>query len=222
MKFYLATDALDDVRWAAAQALIDGVVLPDAALRNATSPQSAQAWLTEFARDAGMPVFVALGATAENNTAEEAELLGRAADNVVVQIPFAEPDIAVLYQLAGTGVRVAATFVGSVAQALLAARTGVPYVFVDVDQLDAAGADGAGVIRDARQLFDAIGSQTDIVAVFPATSGSVIRCALAGADAAVVGTATLKLLLAYPFSHQSVPDGTHRPSQGERLRVSPD
>ena len=34
MKLFLATDALEDVRWAADRALIDGVVLPDAALRD--------------------------------------------------------------------------------------------------------------------------------------------------------------------------------------------
>lgn len=219
MKLYLATDALDDVRWAAERGLIDGVVLPDAALRSATAPEDVHVWLSEFTRHVALPVFVALNATGAEEAAEEAERLGRIADRVVVQLPFAEPYVALIHRLAESGVQVATTFVGSVTQAMLAARTGAACVFVDVDRVDAAGADSPAVIRDTRQLFDGVGSECDIVAVFPSTGQSVIRCALAGADAAVVGTATLRAMLAYPFTDQSLPDATQRPAGGERLRV---
>ena len=220
MKLYLATDALDDVRWAAERALIDGVVLPDAALRDATSPEDAMAWLAEFARAVALPVFVALKATSANEAEAEAEHLGRAADTVVVQLPFREPYIPLLHRLAQSGVRVAATFVGSSAQAMLAARTGASFVFVDVDRLDAAGADGAQIINEARRLYEAMDVESNLVALFPAVGRPLVACALAGADAAVVGSATLRALLAYPYSDQSLPDGARRPSHGERLRVS--
>ena len=220
MKLYLATDALDDVRWAAERALIDGVVLPDAALRDATSPGDAMSWLGEFARAVAMPVFVALAATNAEDAEAEAERLGRAADTVVIQVPFTDPYIPLLHRLAKGGVRVAATFVGSAAQAMLAARTGAAFVFTDVDRLDAAGADGAHVIHEARRLFDGMTSESDLVAVFPSAGSPLVACALAGADAAVIGTSTLRALLAYPFTDQSLPDGSRRPSRGERLRVT--
>ena len=220
MKLYLATDALDDVRWAAERALIDGVVLPDAALRDATSPEEAMTWLVEFARAVSMPVFVALSATTAEDAEAEAERLGRAADTVVIQMPFAEPHIPLLHRLAQSGVRVAATFVGSASQAMLAARTGADFVFVDVDRLDAAGADGARVIHYARRVCDAMAAESHLVAVFPAAGNPLIACAVAGAEAAVVGTAALRAMLAYPYTDQSLPDGARRPSQGERLRVT--
>ena len=221
MKLYLATDALEDVRWAAQRALIDGVVLPDAALRDAASTEEAMTWLAEFARAVAMPVFVTLAATSAEAAEMEAERLGRAADTVVVQIPFTEPYIPLLHRLAQSGVRVAATFVGSAAQAMLAERTGAAFVFVDVDRLDATGADSARVIQDARCLYDAMGAESNLVAVFPAAGRPLVACAVAGADAAVVGTSTLRALLAYPYTDQSLPDGARRPSQGERLRVTP-
>ncbi|MBL0172500.1 MAG: hypothetical protein IPP90_17660 [Gemmatimonadaceae bacterium] len=220
MKLYLATDALDDVRWAAERALIDGVVLPDAALRDAASPEDAMAWLAEFARAVAMPVFVALAATTAEAAEAEAERLGRAADTVVVQMPFTEPYIPLLHRLAQGGVRVAATFVGSAAQAMLAARTGAAFVFIDVDRLDAAGADGSRVIRESRLLCDAMAAETNLVAVFPAAGSALVASALAGADAAVIGAASLHALLAYPYTDQSLPDGTRRSSHGERLRVT--
>lgn len=220
MKLFLATDALDDVRWAAERALIDGVVLPDAALRDANSPEDAIMWLAEFARAVAMPVFVALSATSAEEADAEAELLGRTADNVVIQIPFTEPYIPLLHRLAQSGVRVAATFVGSASQSMLAARTGADFVFIDVDRLDAAGADGARVVHDARRVCDAMAAESHLVAVFPAAGNPLVACALAGADAAVIGAATLRAMLAYPYSDQSLPDGARRPSHGERLRVT--
>ncbi len=220
MKLFLATDALDDVRWAAERALIDGVVLPDAALRDAASEADAMAWLAEFARAAAMPVFVSLDPSTGDNADAAAERLGRVADNVVVQLPFSDAHIALLHRLAESGVRVAATFVGSTAQAMLAARTGAAFVFIDVDRLEAAGADGARVMREARALFDAISCESELVAVFPSAGSTLMACALAGADAAVVGASTLRAMIAYPFTDQSLPEGARRPSQGERLRVT--
>jgi transaldolase len=220
VKLFLATDALDDVRWAAERALIDGVVLPDAALRDATSPEDAMSWLAEFARAVAMPVFVALSASSAEDAAAEAERLGRAADTVVIQMPFTEPYIPLLHRLAQSGVRVAATFVGSASQALLAARTGADFVFIDVDRLDAAGADGARVVQDARRVCDVMAAESHLVAVFPAAGSPLVACALAGADAAVIGAATLRAMLAYPYTDQSLPDGARRSTHGERLRVT--
>lgn len=221
MKLYLATDALDDVRWASERALIDGVVLPDSALHGARSAQSSHAWLADFARAVSMPVFVALDASAQADPEAEAVHLGRASDQVVVQLPFAEPFIPLMHRLAASGVKIAATFVGSVSQAMLAARTGVAYVFVDVDRLDAGGYSGAAVIADARRILDQRHDEADLVAVFPTPGVSMQSCALAGADAAVIGAAALRALLAYPFTDSSLMDSVRRPVAGERLRVTP-
>jgi len=221
VKLFLATDTLDDVRWASARALIDGVVLPDAVLQGTSSAADSLAWLSEFARAVTIPVFVALDAGSADEAEAEAERLGRASENVVVQLPFAEPYIPLMHRLAAAGVRIAATFVGSSAQAMLAARTGADYVFVDVDRIDASGGNGAAVVDATRRLLDLSGAEADLVAVFPAPPASLLACALAGADAAVVGAAVLRALLAYPFSEASLMDSVRRPVAGERLRVTP-
>ncbi|MEO7520223.1 MAG: transaldolase family protein [Gemmatimonas sp.] len=221
MKLYLATDALDDVRWASERALIDGVVLPDAALQGASSENNSLAWLDEFARAVGMPVFVALNGTAAAEAEAEAARLGRASEHVVVQLPFAEPYIPLMHRLATSGVKIAATFVGSTSQAMLAARTGVAYVFIDVGRLDAGGQGGAAVIVDARRMLDASPYEADLVAVFPSPGAPMVACALAGADAAVLGAAALRASLAYPFTDSALMESVRRPVAGERLRVTP-
>lgn len=221
MRLFLATDALDDVRWANDRALIDGVVLPDSALHGAASVEASMAWLGEFARAAAMPVFVSLDANSAELAAEQAERLGRAADHVVIQLPFAEPYIPLMHVLAAGGVKVAATILGSAAQVMLAARTGVAFLFVDVDRIDAGGGDSANVLRQSRALLHGSASESDLVAVFPSPAATLIASATAGADAAVIGAAALRAMAAYPFTDQSLVDPARRLSQGERLRVSP-
>lgn len=221
MKLFLATDALDDVKWAAARSLVDGVVLPDAALFGGASDEQSLAWLTDFSRAAVMPVFVALPSMSADRAEAEAERLGRAADNVVVQLPFAEPYITLMPRLVASGVHIAATFVATPAQAMLAARTGVSYVFVDVDRLDASGASGAAVVESSRRVLDGCSAEADLVAVFPAPGAPLLACAMGGADAAVVGIAALRALLSYPFTDGPGADTVRRPVAGERLRVTP-
>lgn len=221
MKLYLATDALDDVRWATEGALTDGVVLPDSALTGAHSMDASLASFGDFVRAAAMPVFVLLEATTADAAQAEAERLGRAADHVVFQLPFAAPCISLMHRLGSACGKVAATFVGLAVQAMLAARTGVAFLFVDVDRIDAGGRDSATVLQQARTLPNPGACETDLVAVFQGLGASIVSCAAAGANAAVVGAAALRAVVANPFSDQSLLDPTRRPAEGQRLRITP-
>lgn len=221
MKLFLATDALDDVQWAAARGWCDGVVLPDDALRTASSVDAAVAWLASFARAVPFPVLVdAADALSPPNEGDDLlRALGRAADNVVLQLPFTESVAVRMRELSSAGIRVAATFVGTAAQALFAAKAGATHVLVDVDRLDAMSGAGAEVVAGARALLDAAGLEAELVALFPSGSASMAACGAAGADAAVVGAGTLRAMLAYPFTDQALSDAQRRPAGGQRLRA---
>ncbi len=221
MKLFLATDALDDVHWADTRSWCDGVVLPDAALRTAATPEAAVTWLASFARAVAVPVLVDASdtLTADAPAHEQVRALGRAADNVVLQLPFTEDNAAAMRSLSADGIRVAATFVATAAQALFAAKTGAAFVLIDVDRLDAMGGAGAAVIADARRLIDSAALEAEVVALFPSNSASMTACGVAGADAAVVGASTLRAMLAYPFTEQAQADSQRRPEGGQRLRA---
>lgn len=221
MKLFLATDALDDVQWATARGWCDGVVLPDAALRSAATEEAAVSWLASFARAVPFPVLVDAAETLSHGAAglDHARALGRAADNVVLQVPFTEDNAVLMRSLAAGGIRVSATFVGTGAQALFAAKSGASFVLIDVDRLDAMSGAGAGVIETARSLLDAATLETELVALFPSGSASLAACGAAGADAAVVGATTLRAMIAYPFTDQALADAQRRPTGGQRLRA---
>ena len=221
MKLFLATDAVDDVRWATDRGWCDGVVLPDAALSSAATLDDAVAWLASFARAVAVPVIVdatdALANAADG--LREAQALGRAADNVVLQCTFSDDNARLVRELSASGLRVACTFVGSAAQALLAAKAGAALVLLDVDRLDALNSSGATVVASTRALLDAAALETELVALFPMGAASLAACGTAGADAAVVGAATLRTLLAYPFAEDAMSDPQRPTSSGQRLRA---
>jgi len=221
VKLFLATDALDDVQWASARGWCDGVVLPDAALRSAASEDAAVAWLGSFARAVPVPVLVDVADTLAlgDSGLEHARALGRAADNVVLQLPFTEDNATIMRTLAAGGIRVSATFVGTATQAMFAAKSGASFVLVDVDRLDAMNGTGASVVAAARALLDGATLETELVALFPSGSASLAACGAAGADAAVVGASTLRAMIAYPFTDQALADTQRRPSGGQRLRA---
>jgi transaldolase len=220
VKLFLATDALDDVQWASARGWCDGVVLPDAALRTAATPDAAIAWLAAFARAVATPVLVdGTEVVSRTGATDAARALGRAADNVVLQCPFTDENALAVRDLAAAGVRVAMTFVASAAQALLAAKAGAAFVLIDVDRLEAISGSGARVVAESRALLDAAALETELVALFPPGASSLAACGAAGADAAVVGAATLRALLAYPFAESAVSDADRRPAGGQRLHA---
>lgn len=219
MKLFLATDALDDVQWATARGWCDGVVLPDAALRSAATHDDAVAWLARFARAVPVPVIVDATDVLADASLQEARALGRAAENVVLQCTFSDGNARIVRELTTSGLRVACTFVGSAAQALLASKSGATHVLLDVDRLDALNSSGATVVAAARALLDGAALETELVALFPMGAASLAACGTAGADAAVVGAATLRTLLAYPFAEDAMSE-SHRPQpSGQRLRA---
>ena len=102
------------------------------------------------------------------------------------------------------GVRVAATHVYNTAQALLAARAGASSVVTALDQLDAAGLDALGVVRDIRAAFDASHAECDVVAMHPASPTQFGLCAAAGADAVALSADQCRALFVHPLTDRGV------------------
>ena len=101
-------------------------------------------------------------------------------------------------------IRVACTHVYNTAQALVAVRAGASTVVTALDQLDAAGHDGVGVVRDIRAAFDGSSAECDVIAVNPASPTQFGASAMAGADAAAVSGDLCRALLLHPLTDRGV------------------
>ena len=203
MKIFLATARIDDVAWGAAHGMLDGVLTAPALLAD-DAAGDARTHLLELCRLGHGPVFVAVQNIDAAGAYRDAKELAKLSDQIVVLVPLVEDTLGAMRRLNADGIRVAATHVFNTAQALLAARAGASSVVIALDQLDAAGHDAVGVVREVRRAFDSSVAECDIVAVHPASPTQFGLCACAGADAVAVTEALCRALLVHPLTDRGV------------------
>lgn len=217
MRIFLASARLEDIHWAWENGLADGVLASDVELRHAAPDGDAETHLRALTRATTLPVCAAVRAVRAEDIYSDARDFARLSDRLIVQIPFFEDAPSTIRRLSAEGVRVAAAFVFTAAQALLAAKAGALGVHVPMDTLDAQGLDGLPVLTEISSVFDVHGIECDVVAVRPHNSARFTACALAGADVVAVSTDVLRSLLVHPLTDRAL-DG-FLADAGSRPRV---
>jgi transaldolase len=204
MKLLLATPDPRELATASARGLVDGVWLTPAMLIAASTGRTPDEVLTELARSAQRPVFTPLASVHDEDLLLEGRDRARAAEGVVVQVPFIEDAMRAMHRLPLDGVRVAATLIVTPIQALVAARVGASAVCVDIELLDQHGLGAEALLRDIRQVLDRHALPCDLVALHPRQSQQLAMCAAAGVDAVVLEPATLRDALAHPLTDRGL------------------
>ena len=204
MRIFIATAKLDDIRWAHAHGLIDGVLTTPSLLTAEVHPAGATELLADICRVATFPVAITASAVNAGDIYRDARELSKLSDSVIVQIPFVEDAIEAMRRLRAEGVRVAATLVFNAAQAVLAAKAGAGTVCVHIDQIDSQGQDGVETIAEIRQVFRMHGIECDVLAALPRNAAQFTGCALAGADAIAVSSDVLRALLLHPLTDRGI------------------
>jgi transaldolase len=203
MKLLLATADVDEIRWAATNGLLDGVLTTPALLQAANASDDLE-HIAGICRLSPTPVYVSVHAVGGDDIYRDARDLARLSDQVIVQVPLVEEAFGAMHRLQADGVRIAAMLVFNAAQALLAAKAGASTVVTPLDQLDAVGHSGGEVVRELRRVFDASRTECDIVAVRPNTAQQFSEAAVAGADAVAVAPDVLRSLLLHPLTDRGL------------------
>lgn len=219
MRIFIATAKLDDIRWAHAHGLIDGVLTTPSLLTAEVHPAGATELLADICQVASFPVAITAGAVNAGDIYRDARELSKLSDSVIVQIPFVEDAIEAIRRLSADGVRVAATLVFNAAQAVLAAKAGAGTVCVHVDQIDSQGQDGVETIAEIHQVFRMHGLECDVLAALPRNAAQFTGCALAGADAIAVSSDVLRALLLHPLTDRGIDQFLTDLSRTHRTRV---
>ncbi|MFQ5704261.1 MAG: fructose-6-phosphate aldolase [Gemmatimonadales bacterium] len=204
MKFFLDTADLGDIRWAAQAGLIDGITTNPSLLSRDAGDIEPNDVLKEICSLVDGPVSAEVVAVDCNGMYEEGRKLARVDDNIVVKIPMLEDGMVAVRKLRAEGINVNVTLCFSSVQCLMAAKAGATYVSPFLGRLDDIGHDGMEVIREARQMFDNYGLETEILAASIRHPRHVAEAALIGADIATMPTATLKRLLLHPLTDRGL------------------
>jgi len=204
MKIYLDTAKLDDIRWAAAAGLIDGVTTNPSLLAKVAGDRDPRELLAEICRTVEGPVSCEVVAVDAEAMYHEGKELAKLAENVVVKIPMIEEGLTAIRRLAADGIPVNVTLIFSAMQALLAAKAGASYVSPFVGRLDDAGHDGMEVVRQIRTVFANYDIETELLAASLRHPLHVLQAALAGADIGTMPTAVLRQLLLHPLTDRGL------------------
>ncbi len=204
MRIFLATTSLDEIRWATAASLIDGVVATPTIIASELPTADAREVVAEIAKATKLPICASVPAIGASDIYKGARELAKAVDHLVVAIPFIEDAVPAIRRLANDGVRVAATLVYSAAQGILAAKAGASMVTIAIDTLESVGQDGPALIDELRAAFDHASTECDIAAAGPSSASSFASCAAVGADVAIVTPAVLRALLQHPLTDRGL------------------
>ncbi|MFL5582146.1 MAG: transaldolase family protein [Gemmatimonadaceae bacterium] len=216
MKILLASADIEEVRWAATRGLADGVATTPALLSGHDEREA----LAGICRAVSLPVYATVGAVSEHDVYKEGRELAKLSDQITVQVPLVEDAVAAIYRLSTEGIRVAATLVFSPAQALLAAKAGASAVSLQMQQLEALGQDGAGVLAEVRAVLDGAKAECEVIAELPNGAARLDACALAGADGVTVTPRDLRALLVHPLTDRGLDQLLHDLSRRPRARTN--
>lgn len=134
----------------------------------------------------------------------EGMALALIAPNVVIKVPVTEEGLKAVARLHAYNVKTNVTLVFTVAQAILAARSGASYVSPFVGRLDDAGEDGIAVVADIVHAFRVQGITTEVIAASIRNTAHVEDAALAGAHIATVPPNVLEDMFKHPLTDRGI------------------
>jgi transaldolase len=216
MKLSLATSAIDDIRWARARGLADGLLLSPALLDAEEAGADVRSRANDLARHLRLPIVASTGVREPDDLYRDARELARLSDVIVPEFPFTPDAVEVMHRSVEDGIRVAASMIFTPSQALLAAKAGASFVLVPVTVLEAQGMSIAAVLIDMRAVFDVHRVECEIMAVLPRSAAQFGACAKAGVDAVALDPTTLRNLLVHPLADRTM--DALLPDLGHRLR----
>ena len=202
MKIFADTANVEDIKQINELGIIDGVTTnPTLVAREGKDWESVEKQICEIVDG---PVSAEVTASEAPAMVEQARVLSKWADNIVVKIPMTAEGLKAVKVLSQEGIKTNVTLVFSAIQGLLAAKAGATYVSPFLGRLDDIGANGVELVQKLRQIFDNYGYRTEIIAASIRNYQHVEQVALAGCDIATIPAKILVKLWKHPLTDQGL------------------
>lgn len=192
MQIFIDSADVKDLKALAETGLVDGVTTNPSLI--AKSGGDFFETLRQICAAVPGPVSAEVVAQDAPTMLAEGRKLRTLAANIVVKLPLTVEGLKACKVLEDEGHPTNVTLCFSAAQALLAAKAGATYISPFIGRLDDNGADGMGLIREIRAIYDNYDFQTQILAASIRGAGHVRDAAIAGADCATIPPAVFKSL----------------------------
>lgn len=202
MKLFVDTAHLTEIQAAATWGIIDGVTTNPTLI--AQTGRDIRSVIADIQALIPGDISAEVISTETEGMVTEARQIATWGPNVVVKIPLTEAGIAAVAQVSREGIRTNVTLCFSAVQALLAAKAGATYVSPFIGRLDEIGVDGAGLIQDIVQIYEAHGYATQVLAASIRHPLHVQQVALAGAHVATCPFKVLQQLFRHPLTDRGL------------------
>ncbi len=209
MRIFLDTGRLDEIEQAAAWGVCDGVTTNPSLHARAAAHEGDQAltYRERVLRIAELiegPISAECVSRGEDELAAEALELASWHEQVVVKIPIDAAGLGAMRRVSAQGVRVNATLIFSLNQALLAARAGAAFVSPFVGRLDDIGHDGVELVAQVVRVLDQYHLPAQVIAASLRGPQHAARCALAGAHIATLPFGVIEQMLKHPLTDKGI------------------
>ncbi|MDR0426806.1 MAG: fructose-6-phosphate aldolase [Clostridiales bacterium] len=200
MKFFIDTANVKEIESALSMGLINGVTTNPSII--AREGKEFIATMKEISALIGPEnyLFGEVIALKADEMVKEGRELVKLHKNFVVKIPMCAEGLKAVKQLSAAGIPTCVTLCFSVPQALLAANAGAAYVAPFIGRIDDIGWNGTQLISEIKEVFDAHGIATKIVAASTRHPVHIVDIAMLGTHIATVPFKTLLQLIEHPLS----------------------
>jgi transaldolase len=203
MKFFIDTANIEEIKEIKAMGMCDGVTTNPTLMAKEGNTDT-DSVLKEICDVVQGPVSGEVTALDTAGMIEEGKRLAALSEYIVVKVPTTYEGLQATAALAAEGIRVNATLIFSVSQALLMAKAGAAYVSPFVGRLDDISEDGMQLISDIVEVYETYGYETEVIVASVRHPLHVVDSALLGADIATIPPAVIRKLVAHPLTDKGL------------------
>jgi len=198
VKFFIDTADVNEIKEALEMGMVDGVTTNPTLISKTGRPFMEVA--KEIVELVPGPVSLEVVSLDTQGMVDEARILSKLGENVVIKIPMTTEGLKAVKILSEEGIKTNVTLVFSPLQAILAAKAGATYVSPFVGRLDDIGHNGMELIEQIVQIYDNYMFDTEIIVASIRHPQHVLQAALIGANIATIPFKVIKQLAKHPLT----------------------
>jgi transaldolase len=198
MKIFIDSADLDEIKRAADLGVLDGCTTNPTLL--AKVGRKIQTAIPEICEIVDGPVSAEVVAVHYEKILDEARVLAKLHENVVVKVPLTPDGLRSVKALKREGIRTNVTLCFSASQALLAAKAGAAYISPFVGRIDDTSHEGISLVEQIVAIYDNYGFDTEVLAASIRHPVHVVQAALAGSHCATMPLKVIEQLFHHPLT----------------------
>lgn len=202
MKFFLDTANIEEIKRVNDLGLCDGVTTNPSIIKK--EGKDFEEVVKEICKLVDGPVSAEVTRYDCKGMVEQARILSKWAENIVVKIPMTEEGLKAINILSKEKIKTNCTLIFSVSQGLMAMKAGATYISPFMGRIDDMGESGAKLVSELRDVIDIYGYDSKIIAASIRHIGHLEEAALAGAHIATIPGNLFEKLWSHPLTDAGI------------------